>query len=188
MFEESIIKNLLLRSVLITMDTLKLIVPAVRNPCPFLVKGIPTIIAEYALNEYKTETDFYDCDHFVSYKMIRGSWNDFVFVKASTESFIIGNHFSACNHKKCGAYGDTDCDEEPMMVTVTCKRPPTIVNLNQSLRYMELYVDKNEFGTPPVFRCLYKITDDVVEESIKTLRDLGFEGEIPNSDEADDSD
>jgi hypothetical protein len=179
------------------MDNFQLIVTAVRNTCPFLVKEISTIIAKYAQIVFIIDEYYYYGNDFDSYTTIRsgGLWTSFVFVKASTNSFIIGNHFSACNHKTCGAYGDSDCEEEMMMVTVTCNRPPTIVSLNQSLKYMERYVDKNEIGTTPIYigttpiyGCLYKISDKVCEKSIKTLRDLGFEGEIPNSDEADDND
>ena len=154
-----------------------------RNVLSIFPSVLAVMIAEYAVSPPQIDEEFYDGTNFDGFDYITqiGQWSSNFFVYVNDVSFIIGNYFSSCDHSSCGAFGDTDCEEDTMAVQVTVEQNLTFENLNNALSVLEQYVVQKEHGETPIVGCLYNVDTSVCEESLNLLRNLGFTGEIPKA-------
>jgi len=89
-------------------------------------RSLVVIIAEYATPFIKIELSLYDGNSFDDFSDIRenGRISNGFFLKVNCGGFTIGNFFGNCDHEECGAYSDTDCEEELNAVELTVERGP----------------------------------------------------------------
>lgn len=133
-----------------------------------------------------SDVDNYDDDPRGYTFVADGAYCSGISVKSvSDKKFRLMANFSDCDHKNCGAFGDTDCEESltRLRMTFDYGSQKTVEMFRDALKHFKKEADERELGDVPVGGLLeyWEVTNKLDQEWGKDpLVKLGFTGDFPD--------